>query len=767
LFVAEQDGRVRIVEDGRLRPDPFLTLDVDTRGERGVLGVTFDPDFAANHHVYVYYTAPLPSPHNRVSRFTAGGDTVVEGSEQVVVDLDPLTVSSNHNGGSIHFGADGKLYVAVGDNRDAAAAQALDSRLGKMLRLDPDGTIPTDNPFAGVAPGPNQAIWALGLRNPYTFAVAPGTGRIFVNDVGEQTWEEVNDGAAGANYGWPDTEGPTGDPRFDSPVFAYRHGSTTTTGCAVTGGVFYDPAVAQFPAAYVGGYFFADYCNGWIRRLDPASPSVATAFATGMGAVVDLDVAPDGTMVALVRSPTAGTGAVTAIRYGSDDEPLVTQPPADRTVSAGQAATFTVGASGAPPLSYQWERGGAGIPGATDPGYTLDPATLADDGARFSVRVTNALGSVTSPPAILRVLDAAVPVAEITSPPAGARYDAGDEIAYAGTAVDAEDGPLPGSALTWEVVFHHATHTHPFLPPGSGSASGSFVVPDQGEPSPDVFYRIHLTVTDSDGLQHHVFRDLAPNLGTFTLTSRPRGLHLTLDGQPVATPVEVTGVVGMRRTLGAPPSQAASGETWLWEAWSDGDAAVHEVVTPAAPDIFTARYGAADGSFPKCRGHAVDLVGAGVIVGTDGPDVVLGSAGADVIDGRGGNDVICGAGGADRILPGAGDDTADGGAGVDVLSYEGAAAAVVVSLATGTGTGDGSDTLFKVENVVGSAFGDQLEGSTAKNRLWGGAGDDTLRGLDGDDRLFGDAGNDTLAGGPGTDTCRQGPGTGTVTACER
>src|SRR5205085_6591808 len=120
------------------------------------------------------------------------------------------------------------------------------------------------------AVGVNRAIWALGLRNPFTFSVEPGTGRIFINDVGEAAWEEIDEGVAGANYGWSATEGPTSDPRFRGPIFAYQHGYGPTVGCAITGGTFYNPQALQFPAQYQGHYFFADFCSGWIRDYNPA-----------------------------------------------------------------------------------------------------------------------------------------------------------------------------------------------------------------------------------------------------------------------------------------------------------------------------------------------------------------------------------------------------------------------------------------------------------------------------------------------------------------
>src|SRR5262249_29531611 len=158
-------------------------------------------------------------------------------------------------------GIDGKLYIGVGENANGANSQSLNTLLGKMLRINPDGSIPGDNPFVTTATGVNRAIWALGLRNPFTFAVQPGTGRIFINDVGQNTFEEINEGVAGANYGWPAAEGPSTDPAFRNPLFYYGHGSGDSLGFAITGGAFYNPATVQFPADYVGDYFFADLVN--------------------------------------------------------------------------------------------------------------------------------------------------------------------------------------------------------------------------------------------------------------------------------------------------------------------------------------------------------------------------------------------------------------------------------------------------------------------------------------------------------------------------
>ncbi len=316
LFVSEQAGHLRVIKDYVLLPTPFVSLTVNFVGEQGLLGVAFDPAFATNHWIYVYYTATTPNIHNRVSRFTANGDVAVGGSEVVLIDLnvEPLTGTTSHNGGALHFGADGKLYVSVGDNAQGMNSQSLGNRLGKILRLNADGTIPEDNPFYDTATGVNRAIWAMGLRNPYTFAVQPGTGRIFINDVGQNAWEEINDGIAGANYGWVNCEGPNTlntdvpcDPAFDLPFHAYDRRMTDE--CAIIGGAFYNPATVQYPAAFLNQYFFTDLCGGWIRTIDPAT-GIVSPFATGIVQPVDMRLSSDGSIHYLARS-----GSVYRINY--------------------------------------------------------------------------------------------------------------------------------------------------------------------------------------------------------------------------------------------------------------------------------------------------------------------------------------------------------------------------------------------------------------------------------------------------------------------
>jgi glucose/arabinose dehydrogenase len=325
LFVAQQGGALRVVKDGALLPTPFVTLTVNAAGERGLLGVAFDPAFAGNQYVYVFYTATTPALHNRISRFKADGDVAdaAEG-EVVLLDFDSLTGATNHNGGALHFGLDGKLYAAHGDNASGSNSQTLANLLGKVIRMNPVADavaqIPLDNPFVATASGKNRLIWALGLRNPFTFSIHPSSGLTYVNDVGAGTWEEIDEVQAGRNFGWPTTEGAFSSvtyPQFTNPVYAYRHSGATPSGCAITGGAFYAPPVALFPAAYLDRYFFADYCGDWIYSIDPASPGTAVQFAGGISAPVDLDVGPDGALYYLAR----GAGSVGRLR------PIAGEPP--------------------------------------------------------------------------------------------------------------------------------------------------------------------------------------------------------------------------------------------------------------------------------------------------------------------------------------------------------------------------------------------------------------------------------------------------------
>ena len=344
IFVAQQGGALRVVKNGALLSQPFLTVSVNSSGERGLLGVAFDPNFATNSFVYVYYTTASSPIHNRVSRFTASAanpDVVAAGSEVQLLNLPTLSSATNHNGGAIHFGTDGKLYIAVGDNANGSNSQAFTTTLGKVLRINADGSIPSDNPFLSQTTGINQAIWARGLRNPFNFAVDRTNGRIHVNDVGQDTWEEVNRAAAAANFGWPQTEGPNpgGVSGVTYPIHSYQNAGNF---CAITGAAFYRPTTANFPAEYAGRYFFGDFCGGFIRTLSPPDYSTSAGFATGISSLVDIQVHPDGSLYYLAR----GGGELFRVQFTANVAPSISSQPANVTVAAGQSASFSVTASG-------------------------------------------------------------------------------------------------------------------------------------------------------------------------------------------------------------------------------------------------------------------------------------------------------------------------------------------------------------------------------------------------------------------------------------
>ena len=312
LFIAQQTGELRVVDaEGNLLAAPFVQLGVDANGERGLIGVALHPDFADNGFVYVHYTTPNGGAHNRISRFTANGNVALAGSEQVLVELPVLSSATNHNGGALHFGPDGKLYVGVGDNANGSNAKDLSSPLGKLLRFNDDGSLPDDNPFVGRQDGLAGAVWALGLRNPFSFAFDAEGTRMFINDVGENAWEEIDIGAAGANYGWPDSEGPVDAEGITAPHFVYAHTPSNPpgtgrggffVGTAIAGGAFYPASGGNFPPEYARNYFFADFGARFIGRLDPANDDAAYAFASVVDQPVDLLVGIDGALYVLTRS---------------------------------------------------------------------------------------------------------------------------------------------------------------------------------------------------------------------------------------------------------------------------------------------------------------------------------------------------------------------------------------------------------------------------------------------------------------------------------
>ncbi|MBV8781874.1 MAG: PQQ-dependent sugar dehydrogenase [Phycisphaerae bacterium] len=298
-LIAIKTGALRLVVHNAVQAKNVLSLPVDSAGERGLIGITHDPHFDTNHFIYIYHTVPASSStaaFNEISRYTLNARVADPSSRVDILALNHLSAATNHNGGAMRFGSDDMLYVGVGENAKSSNSQSLENLLGKVLRIDVSHIqpgdpindvaklVPAGNPFATQTSGINGAIYALGFRNPFTIAVQPVTGTIFVDDVGSKTWEEIDRLLPGRNYGWPRSEGfaANGTPAqlgpgvYADPILSYNHhGGPAGGGNAIIGGAFYDPATAAahpFPADYVGKYFYADYGHNYIRVFNPRHP---------------------------------------------------------------------------------------------------------------------------------------------------------------------------------------------------------------------------------------------------------------------------------------------------------------------------------------------------------------------------------------------------------------------------------------------------------------------------------------------------------------
>ncbi len=604
MLVIELAGRIRVLPPPYTTPDPtpFLQLtNIGSAGvQQGIYDIALDPAFTTNHYYYVFYTLGSPN-RDRLSRFTANATNTgtVAGSE-VVLYQDPQDANAEHHGGGIAFGNDGKLYFTTGEHFTAGDAQLLTSPRGKIHRINPDGTVPTDNPFYDGAGPRVDSIWAYGLRNPYRAYYDAPTGRLYLGDVGGNDYstakEEINVGAAGANYGWPDSEGACSAP-CTSPLYSYPHNGRDAS---VTGGFVYHGA--QFPSAYQGDYFFADYTQNWIRRLDldasgnvvgvanfePANGSVDGPY----GDIVYLTEGPDGALyyVDLGYSDIGGTFGVSKIRrirYLSSNLPPVVQSSGTPTSGlAPLAVAFSSAGSSDPeggPLTFAWDFGDGTSSTAPNPSHTYTQP------GRYDARLTVSDGTSSSLGTPIPISVGSVPIATILTPQDGATFRAGDVISFSGDATDVEDGPLPASAFTWNIDFLHEGHVHPGIPQ-TGVKSGSFTIPTSGHDfSGDTRYRITLTVTDSSGLSTTTSVIVRPVKVNLTFATTPPGLTLYVDGIARPTPFVYDTLVGFTHTIEA-RDQASGTTSYAFASWSDGGAQQHNVTVPTTATTYTATY---------------------------------------------------------------------------------------------------------------------------------------------------------------------------------
>ena len=612
----------------------------------------------------------------RVSRLTASGNTMT-GAEQVLVE-DWCQQFPSHSIGTLLFGRDGALYAGAGDGASfnnvdygqygatyagdqanpcadppspggtalappTAEGGALRSQSvrradgpatldGAIIRIDPDtGQGLPDNPFAASADPNARRIVAYGLRNPFRFTQRPGTGELWIGDVGWNTWEEIDrltapTGSATRNFGWPCYEGagPQGGYQgaglnlcsslyntpgsVAAPYYTYNHSACVVsyTGChtggsSITGVTFYQGG--SYPAAYNGALFFADHTRNEIWAMMPGAnglpdPANIQSFvgvdATGgaAGHPVDLKIGPGGDLFYVDMDD----GTLHRITYTAANQPPTARISANPTTGA---APLTVAFDGSGstdpegrPLTYSWDLNGDGTFG--DAASPTTSYTYTSSGTyTASLRVTDDQGATDTTSVTVTVGNTA-PVAVIDTPGATLTWQVGQTISFSGHATDAQDGTLPPSALTWSVILHHCItqtncHTH-LIQTFTGVASGSFTAPDHAYPS---WLEIQLTATDSGGLTSTASVRLDPRTVVLTFKTNPAGLKLTdlaVNSTAQAAPFSTTVVVGSNNSVSAPSPQAVNHSTYYFTSWSDGGAQSHVIVAPATNTTYIATY---------------------------------------------------------------------------------------------------------------------------------------------------------------------------------
>ncbi|GAA2355756.1 PA14 domain-containing protein [Dactylosporangium salmoneum] len=580
IFVLERGGKVKIIKDGVLLAQPFAELPAEPSGDRGLIGIAFDPEFGiSNNFVYFYYTGH--DLLNHLVRYDGADDIGTQGPYPLFQTSSPSQLL--HVGGSIAFGPDGKLYLAIGDNGVPGNAQDLSNPHGKILRINKDGSVPADNPFYG-QPGKLGAIWAYGFRNPWRFQFDSATGQLYGGDVGDYTWEELNHIVKGGNYGWPLHEGmcTANCAGFIDPIHTYNHNGQSA---AVTGGPIYRGSM--FPPEYQGSFFFGDYASGFIKRAQLDANGAVTGvydFDSQAGAVVDMKVAPDGSLYYITYYP----GALYHVVYNATAHAPVASASASVTRGIDPlTVTFSSAGSTDPDgddLTYLWSFGD----GTTS--TEANPVKTFTEKGVYTVHLTVSSGGdhTQAQPIVIQV--GIPPTLTVALPVEGQLYRAGDTITYNAFASDAAGFDLNDANIKTVVRLHHGSHYHPFAGPLTGRA-GSFTIPTAGEASADTSYELTVTATDGNGLSTTKTVTIRPRIANLTLATDPPGLGLTLDSVPVSTPMTTAGVVGFQRQIAAPSTAvAADGTVLQFAGWSDGHSIRHVITTADADTTYTAAY---------------------------------------------------------------------------------------------------------------------------------------------------------------------------------
>ncbi|MBV9257751.1 MAG: PQQ-dependent sugar dehydrogenase [Ktedonobacteraceae bacterium] len=596
IYIGEQSGVILIYRNGAVLPTPVVTLNTDGSGEKGLLGLALDPNFAANGYMYVSYTTV--DEHAQLSRFTVQNDTINLATEKVYMKGNQLQ-NPHHSANDLHIGPDGKLWWAVGDNVPSISnAQTLINIYGKILRFNLDGTIPSDNPFVHI-PGAVPAIYAYGLRNPFRFTFLPN-GRAMAEDTGSNYWEELNTIQSGGNFGWDFYEGNCGSCGYINPAYAYGHVPTDGAASAIAA-----YSGSAFPKQYGNVVFFGDYNRQDIEAVsfDPTYTTETSdnVFDSSAGTIADLQEGPDGNLyyVSIFEgtfTEISASGPFSPVAAASASPNAGSSPLNVQFSSAGSSDAYGL------PLTYSWDFGD-GSPVSTD----ANPSHTYTTNGTYTATLTVSNGTQTGTASTKVVVGHTPPTASITSPADNATYNGGDTISFSGTATDAVDGTLPASAYTWQVDFYnnnvaqpfYSTEVaHPFYGPVSGVTQGTFQIPQDLSNSSSTFYRITMTVVNSLGIQTVVTRDIHPHLTNWSVNTNIPGAAYVVDGTWHTGPYTTSDVVGVQHVLMGVPTQTIGANRYRFNGWADGSALTDAFTNSAANGSYTANYDQVQSTLP-------------------------------------------------------------------------------------------------------------------------------------------------------------------------